>query len=187
MIKSRAELKEYLEEESKGTGSGVMARIPVDLFEQQVIHKFLRLLRITEYHMNTGHKVRKWYYYFRLKRKQLRYGLFIQPNCFGKGLSIAHTGGVLINGDCRVGTSCRIHSGVKIVAGAEGVPDIGNHVYLGVNACVLGKVKIADGCTVGAGAIVCKSCEQKGAVLAGVPAEVKKKKNRAWDGEEYEN
>ena len=187
MIKSKTELKDYLREEMKDFNSKIMLMVPFDLYEQQVIHKYIRILRIAEYHKNANHRVRKWYYLFRLKRKQLRYGLFIQPNCCGKGLSIAHTGGILINGDCRIGEYCRIHSGVKIVAGGNGVPSIGNHVYLGVNASVIGDVRIADGCTIGASAVVCKSCEQRGAVLVGVPAEVKKIQNRAWDGEMYEN
>lgn len=187
MINNKAELKEYLKAETGDFHPKAMLRIPFDLYEQQVIHKYLRILRITEYHINKDHKFRKWYYVFRLKRKQLRYGVHIPPNCFEKGLSIAHTGGILVNGDCRVGEYCRIHSGVKLVAGANGVPCIGNHVYFGVGSCVIGNVKIADGCTIGANAVVCKSFEHRGAVLVGVPAKESKIKECTWDGKTHED
>ena len=92
--------------------------IPFDIYEQQIIGKFLRILRKTEYHVNSKHFFRKFYYLIRLKRKQCKYGLHIPINVFEKGLSIAHIGTIVVNGNCKIGKNCRIHVGT--VLGSNG-------------------------------------------------------------------
>ena len=54
-----------------------------------------------------------------------------------------------------------------------GVPVLGDNIYLGPGAKIFGRVVIADGCKIGANAVVNKSCEQKNSVLVGVPAQRK--------------
>ena len=103
-------------------------------------------------------------------RNSVKLVIVIGPNCCGKGLSIAHTGTIQINGDARVGYNLRIQEGVTIGAGSGGVPTIGNNVYLGSGCKVIGNVKIADDCAVGANAVVVKDVLEKGITVAGVPA-----------------
>ncbi|MCO4605885.1 Serine acetyltransferase [Streptococcus infantarius subsp. infantarius] len=55
-------------------------------------------------------------------------------------------------------------------------PIIGNNVDIGVGAKIIGDVKIADNITIGANAVVTKSCTIEGATLVGVPAKVMVKK-----------
>ena len=50
---------------------------------------------------------------------------------------------------------------------------LGDNIYLGPGAKIFGLVVIADGCKIGANAVVNKSCEQKNSVLVGVPAQRK--------------
>ena len=49
-------------------------------------------------------------------------------------------------------------------------PKIGDDVYIGPGAKVFGDVTLADNVQVGANAVVTKSCENKGAILVGIPA-----------------
>ena len=70
----------------------------------------------------------------------------------------------------KIGDNLRIQEGVTIGAGSGGVPTIGNNVYLGSGCKVIGNVKIADDCAVGANAVVVKDVLEKGITVAGVPA-----------------
>lgn len=87
-------------------------------------------------------------------------------------MQICHYGSVIINCNARIGENCKIHGQVCI--GNDGItntaPIIGNNVDIGVGAKVIGNVIIADNVRIGAGAIVTKSCEEKGATLVGIPA-----------------
>ena len=49
-------------------------------------------------------------------------------------------------------------------------PVIGNNVDIGVGAKIIGDITIADDVKIGAGAVVTKSCLEKGATLVGIPA-----------------
>lgn len=160
MLDSKEKLKEYINRETDFFPYKMLIYLPFDLFESQIIAKYLVLLRKTEYHVNVGHKIRGLYYLFRLKKKQCKYGVHIPINVFGIGLSIAHLGTIVVNGNAIVGEGCRIHVGAVIGANGEnnrGVPVLGDNVYIGPGAKIFGKVQIADGCKVGANAVVNKS------------------------------
>lgn len=60
---------------------------------------------------------------------------------------------------------------MKIIGG--GVPVLGDNVYIGPGAKIFGKIQIADGCKVGANAVVNKSFLVKKSILVGVPAQRK--------------
>ena len=125
MIRTKDELKRYIEYETRNFDHPILLKIPVDLYESQIIARYLILLRKTEYHINCGHKIRKIFYLLRLKRKQCRYGIHIPVNVFDKGLSIAHLGTIVVNGNAKIGKDCRIHVGVVIGANGENVRGFG--------------------------------------------------------------
>lgn len=169
MISSRKDLKEYLLADKKQLG--ITRKFPRPFTDE--IWKYEITLRKYEYWMNRGGKIEKLMeqiYKLLHHRNSVKLGIGIGPNCCGKGLSIAHTGTIQINGDARVGDNLRIQEGVTIGAGSEGVPTIGNNVYLGSGCKVIGNVKIADDCAVGANAVVVKDVLEKGITVAGVPA-----------------
>jgi serine O-acetyltransferase len=58
-----------------------------------------------------------------------------------------------------------------------GCPIIGDNCDIGVGAKIIGDITIADNVTIGAGAIVNKSCLESNVVLAGIPARIIKKKH----------
>jgi serine O-acetyltransferase len=73
-----------------------------------------------------------------------------------------------------MGERCSLSQGVTIgVLGGprEGVPRIGNDVYIGAGAKVLGDITIGDGAIIGANAVVLSDVPA-GATAVGVPARV---------------
>lgn len=175
MIKSRKDYIEYLAcdaralgyESSKPKWGGV----------SHAIYAYERLLRKCEYYNNCKknivYKPYRLYLKYMFRRKSIKYGFEIPLNCFGKGLSIAHIGPIIINGGAKIGDNCRIHVGVNIgtAAGfADKAPEIGNNVYIAPGAKVFGEIKIADGIVVGANAVVNKSFLTPDISIAGVPA-----------------
>lgn len=134
--------------------------------------KYLILLRKTEYHINTNHKFRSLYYRWRFKRLSLKYMTFIPYNTFGPGLSIPHLGCIYVNGNAVVGDNCSIHETVTVGAtgGQSKAPKIGNNVFIGSGAKVIGDIVIADNVAIGAGAVVVKSILDEGTTWGGVPA-----------------
>jgi acetyltransferase-like isoleucine patch superfamily enzyme len=112
-------------------------------------------------------------------------------NCWGGSITLADNvflgpyvviyghGGVKIGKDTLVSMHCRILSSNHTVPPKEGrirqQPDvllpsvIGEDVWIGAGATILGGVTIGDGCVIGAGAVVTKSLPPYSIAL-GVPA-----------------
>jgi serine O-acetyltransferase len=90
----------------------------------------------------------------------------------GPGFFIGHFGGVRV-GRCRIGAHCSIHQRVLVGPGPVGGPgpSIGDRVWIGPHARILGPFQIGDGATIGGGAEVTHDvCA--GALLLGNPARV---------------
>jgi len=73
---------------------------------------------------------------------------------FGPGLVLIHSTGVVINGRVRGGSNILIEHQVTIGAERRQNPVIGDDVFLGAGAKVLGPVSIGDGARIGANAVV---------------------------------
>lgn len=105
----------------------------------------------------------------RLAKLGAVYGLSVPPGVFGRGLSIAHIGSIVINDGVRVGRYCRIHSGTNIGVSGGQAPSIGNCVYIGPGAVVYGNARIGSGCVVAANSVVTGSYDEE-MMIAGIPA-----------------
>ena len=136
--------------------------------------RYVTCLRICEYLLNTKHRILYYLMKTRLKRMQIKYGIFIEPNTFGYGLWIVHPGGIIVNPKCYIGNYCVLHHNVTI--GNDGKidmpPRIGNHCFIGANACVIGPLELGNEVTIGAGAVVTRSYGDR-CTLIGVPAHIK--------------
>ena len=73
---------------------------------------------------------------------------------FGPGFVLIHSSGVVINGDVRGGSGVHIEHQVTIGAEGRQSPLIGNDVFIGAGAKIIGDVKIGDGARIGANAVV---------------------------------
>lgn len=66
----------------------------------------------------------------------------------GEGLYVGHPYGITINPYAIIGKNCNIHKGVTIGQENRGIrkgfPTIGNQVWIGVNATLVGKIVIGD-------------------------------------------
>ena len=73
----------------------------------------------------------------------------------GSGLMLPHPNGVVIHEDAVIGADCMIMQQVTIgMIGEDCVPRLGNNVYVGAGAKIIGKVNIGDGARIGANAVV---------------------------------
>lgn len=115
-------------------------------------------------------------YWYRRKKNNLgsRLGLLIYAGTCAKGLHVWHYGPTMISGEAKVGENCTFHGQGCLATDLAGVkaPVLGDRVDVGFGATVVGDVYIADDVRIGAGAVVTKSCYEKGATLVGVPARV---------------
>ena len=103
----------------------------------------------------------------------LTLGFSIPRNVFGPGLSLAHRGPIVVNDEVRVGENCRISHCVTIGTSPSSVnlaPRIGNNVFIGPGAVIVGPIEIADGIAIGANSYVDRSFTEQGITIAGVPA-----------------
>jgi len=86
-------------------------------------------------------------YQFSRVRNKLHLDIFTATE-IGKGLYIGHPYGITINARAKIGSNVNIHKGVTI--GQEnrgprkGVPTIGNDVWIGINATIVGNITIGD-------------------------------------------
>ncbi len=88
---------------------------------------------------------------------QVLFGISLSTNSdIGPGFYIGHFGGIIVHG--RLGTGCSIGQGVTIgsrgAGRSDGYPDIGDRVYIGAGAMIIGRVRIGDGAIIGAGTVV---------------------------------
>ena len=92
----------------------------------------------------------------------------------GKGFYVGHFGHVILHSDVVMGENCSVGPGVVIGTrglGNQGVPAIGNDVYIGVGAKVLGGIKIGNRARIGANAVVVNDVPE-GATAVGIPAKI---------------
>ncbi len=100
------------------------------------------------------------------------FGLEIQPDVeIGGGFYIAHPIGSAIHAK-RIGNNCTILHSVTIGMRNEWTfPDIGDNVFIGAGARILGGIRIANNAVIGANAVVIHDVPD-GATVVGVPAKV---------------
>ena len=92
----------------------------------------------------------------------------------GGGLYISHIGGVHINPQAVLGRNCDIAHRVTIGAsamGRPGAPVIGDDVYIGTGATLVGKIRIGSGAKIAANTLVISNVPE-GATVMGVPGRI---------------
>jgi serine O-acetyltransferase len=90
---------------------------------------------------------------------------------FGKRMIILHSVGITINSAMVAGDDVTLESGVVIGAEKGKSPRIGDRVFFGSGAKVVGDISIGNDVLVGANAVVVKSVPAS-VVVGGVPAKV---------------
>lgn len=101
-------------------------------------------------------------------RLGIKLGLTIPKNVFGPGLCIVHHGTVVVSEKAQVGRFCRIHPGTCI-GDYNGVPTLGDYVYIGPGAKLFGDIHIGNNVAIGANAVVNSSFGDN-QTIGGIPA-----------------
>lgn len=173
MIQTKEQLKDYL---SQDAAACYRKSIKTHGLRDE-LWKFQRAMRIAEYYANRSeesiiYKPAAVISRQRFAHLSVKLGFSIPYKNVGKGFSIAHYGLLVINGNTLIGENCRIQEGVCIGAtnGSDKAPRIGNNVFIGSGAKIIGDIEIADDVAIGAGAVVLKSITEPGTTWAGVPA-----------------
>lgn len=104
----------------------------------------------------------------------IKYGIAIpRTTQIGPGFYIGHFGGIVVHGDCKIGRDCNISQGVTLGISnrgpRKGVPVVGDRVYIGPGAKIIGRVHIGSNVAIGANAVVTHDVPDN-AVVVGVPA-----------------
>lgn len=99
-------------------------------------------------------------FFHRFVKRVLRqhYGLELDSMSIGKGLYLGHPYNISVSEFASIGENCNLNKGVTIGAenrGARaGAPTLGNKVWVGTNAVVVGKITIGDNVMIAPNAFV---------------------------------
>ena len=109
------------------------------------------------------------------------YGFQIPPSTsIGKGLYIGHWGTIVINAKTIIGDYCNLSPGVTIGQTNRGkhmgTPTIGNRVWIGTNAVIVGNINIGDNVMIAPNSFVNISVPSNSLVI-GNPATIVPKEN----------
>lgn len=108
---------------------------------------FIYVLRNTQKHLKASFCGKIWRLI--LRHYQIKYGFQIYPETqIGEGFYLGHWGALVINPKVIIGKNCNISQGVTIAQANRGkylgVPEIGDEVWIGANAVIVGKIKIGN-------------------------------------------
>lgn len=113
-----------------------------------------------------------------LRRYTYKYGFQIGGQ-IGGGFYIGHFGTIVVSNHTIIGENCNIAHGVTIGAARgirAGAPKIGNHVWIGTNAILVGNISIQDNVLIAPGAYVNFDVPSH-AVVMGNPGKIIMKEN----------
>lgn len=109
-----------------------------------------------------------------LHHYSIRFGIDISRDVrIGSGFYVGHFGNIVVNAGVVIGDNCNLSHGVTLgqVNRGErvGCPVIGNNVYIGPGAKIIGRVHVGDDSAIGANAVVLNDVAPHTSV-GGVPA-----------------
>ena len=101
-----------------------------------------------------------------------KYGILIPSSTMiGYGFAIGHPLSIVVNPTAVIGNNCNLAHCVTIGSNQGKAAFIGDNVYIGASAVVIGGVHIGNNVIVGAGSIVVKDVPDN-CVVAGNPAKI---------------
>lgn len=105
-----------------------------------------------------------------------KFGISISHHAqIGSGFYIGHFGGIVINPKSVIGKNCNIQQGVTIAQAnrgtKKGFPILGDNVYIGPGAKIVGAISIGNSVAIGANCVVTKDVPDN-SVVVGIPGKV---------------
>ncbi|MDY6824162.1 MAG: serine acetyltransferase [Thermodesulfobacteriota bacterium] len=140
-------------------------------------YRYIFWLRLTAY-LRQIKMVRPFHYLSRivLHRIGRKLGISIPYNTkIMPGFYIGHYGGIVVHPETEIGWNCNISNRVTIGIHSRGkragVPKIGNNVYIGPGAVIIGAIQIGNNVAIGANSVVTKDMPDN-SVVTGVPGQI---------------
>lgn len=153
------------------------SKAKIDIFTKSRL-MYMYIARAAE-----GKKVRNRLFKLILKVYGRKFGLEFQTDNIGVGFSRGHAFCITINDYAQIGNNCSIAKGATIGQTASDfgednikAPIIGNEVWIGVNATIVGDVKIGNNVLIAPNAYVNFDVPSNSVVI-GNPGEIHKKEN----------
>ena len=121
------------------------------------------------------------FYRMMLRRYQVKYGFQISAKTeIGGGLYLGHWGTVVVNPKAKIGKNCNLAHGVTIGqtnrGEKQGVPEIGDDVWIGTNSVIVGGIKIGNNVLIAPNSYVINDVEDD-SIVVGNPARTMKKES----------
>lgn len=146
------------QDEKRNSGNGIYLRC------------YLKLYRLIKF-VNTSHKAAARVLDFYRNNIYAHRNVVIPVGAvIGGGLRIPHLIGIVISENAVIGENCTIFQNVTIGAsekanGNRNAPRIGNNVYIGAGAIIIGPIIIGNDVNIGAGAIVTRDVPDQCTVI----------------------
>ncbi len=142
-------------------------------------YKYTFFMRLCHHLAKTDKRlIKPLYLVFRmiLRHYMYKYGISIDPNTnIGEGFYIGHFGSIVVNSKAVIGKNCNISQDVTIGQANRGknigYPIIGENVYIGPGAKIIGAIHIGNNVAIGANCVVTKDIPDN-SVVVGVPGQV---------------
>lgn len=147
---------------------------------------FMIIFRFCQ-HYRTRNRLLFYFFYIWLRRLKYKYGIDISYRTkIGKGLYIGHFGGIVIHGDTVIGDFCNLSQGITIGILARGkkpgIAKIGNRVFIGPGAAILGGITIGDDVLIGTNSVVTFDVPDHSVVAAPVSSIISSKGSEGYIG-----
>lgn len=112
-------------------------------------YRYTKILRKCRFYKENNAKLRFYFYRLYLERLSVKYGFQISYSTdIGAGLYLGHLGSIVVNSGAKIGNNVNLAHGVTIglANGGKrpGVPVIGDNVWIGTNATVVGDIFIGN-------------------------------------------
>ena len=191
MIKSRDDMRRYIQEDQKRQPIKYPLMAALTYSESYLVRKYLTILRHYEYYLNKTRCLNEknipssiWggvfylmlvIYFLRWRRQCIKTGIQVYPNTCGPGLAITHHSYVHIDNLTTIGKNCSVLPMCLFGKNKAGRIIVGDNVTFGCGVTVLAPVTIGNNVYIGAGAVVNKDIPDN-SIVAGVPAKIIGKK-----------
>ena len=183
LIRTKQDLKDWLKADYEVYGFKHPFLSKFTYGENAALFSLIKTLRMVEFYTNKKQypwdKLIRLYYLLSLRRKNLKFQIYIAPNTVGKGFHLVHCGFRMIPKIKRIGSNCTVLPMVLIgkkdptVDNSE--TEIGDYCYIGAGSVIMTPIHIGNNVTIGAGSVVMKDIPDH-CVVAGNPARIIKQK-----------
>lgn len=143
------ELKELVLSDLKRYGYKSEKDMSFSVKKELYGYRFTKHLRKAKYYKEHNKKIRFLFNRIILSRYTEKFGFSISYGTnIGKGFYLGHIGSIVVNSETIIGNNVNLSQGVTIGIAhggkKSGVPIIGNNVWIGANATIVGGIKIGD-------------------------------------------